>query len=106
MELRAPVAVAVEIRGPDRRAFRLALHIGADGLALEEPAPFEIGRPVEIAFRLPDGEAPLSARARVGLCDGDDEEKGGRALEFLDPPAELRLAVAAYVKDRLGLPNG
>ena len=65
MSLCAPIAVTVEVRGRTRqgarRAFRLARNIGEDGMALERRAPFELGRPVEVAFTMPGGgQARLS----------------------------------------------
>ncbi len=42
-------------------------------MALERPAPFEIGRPVEIAFALPDDAEALRLPARVELRDDDEE---------------------------------
>jgi len=108
--LRAPVAVAVEIRsaggteGPGR-VFRLAAAVGEDGLRLERPAPFEIGRPVEIGLTLPDDPEPLALRAEIALGDGDGEgEAGGRELTFVDARAEARVQIHRYVADRLRLP--
>jgi len=109
--LRAPIAVAVEIRsasGPDGpgRVFRLAAAVGEDGLRLERPAPFEIGRPVDVRLTLPDDPEPLALRAEIALADGDGEgEAGGRELTFLDARAEARLQIHRYVADRLRLPS-
>ena len=98
LSLRAPIAVPVEIRAPARRVFRLAADVGEDGLRLARTAPFEPGRPVDVRFALPDGEA-FALRARVG---GDEPE--GDRLEFLEPPAEARVALRRYAHERLGLP--
>jgi hypothetical protein len=103
--LRAPIAVTVEVRGTGRRAFRLARSLGEDGLRLERAAPFEIGRPVEVAFTLPDQSETLTLRAEVMLSEDDDEESGGRELGFLSPPASARALVHRYVAQRLGLPG-
>jgi hypothetical protein len=108
--LRAPAAVPVEVRvaaGSDtRRVFRLSTSLGEDGVRLLRAAPFEVGRPVEVTFVLPTGER-LALRAEVLPVD-DDEEKlegaGGRELSFLEPPAEAREAIGAYVRARLTLP--
>jgi hypothetical protein len=112
MDLRAPVAVPVEVRAEigtePRRAFRLAQAVGEDGVRLVRPAPFEPGRPVEIAFTLPDGPT-LRLSAEVLHADSDDEKKnegkGGRELAFFDVPADARAALRGYVKSRLGLPS-
>jgi len=110
MSLRAPVAVAVEIRsqegaGEVRRAFRLSVNVGEDGVRLVRPAPFDVGRPVAIAFALPDAE-PVALRAEVALCDEDGEgEHGGRELVFLAAPADVKQALHRYVAERLGLPS-
>jgi PilZ domain-containing protein len=98
LSLRAPIAVPVEIRAPARRVFRLAADVGEDGLRLWRTAPFEPGRPVDVRFALPEGEA-FALRARMG---GDGPE--GDRLEFLDPPAEARVALRRYAHQRLGLP--
>ncbi len=109
MSLRAPLAVPVEIRslegaGEVRRAFRLSASVGEGGVRLVRPAPFDIGRPVAIAFALPDAQA-VTLRAEVMLADDDGEgEHGGRELTFLEAPAEVRQAIHRYVVERLGLP--
>lgn len=117
MDLRAPLAVPVEITVggatkdvPPRRVFRLATSVGEDGVRLNRPAPFEPGRPVEIAFTLPPPVAEtLRLRAEVLHADADDERAnegtGGRELTFIDPPGAARAAVRGYVRDRLGLPQ-
>jgi hypothetical protein len=116
LSLRAPIAVAVEIRAPARRVFRLAWNVGEDGVRLQRALPFEPGRPVEIAFTLPEGHAALALRAEVGAPDRDREGggAGGDAsgdgepvteLLFLDPPEEARAAIRRYVHERLGLPS-
>jgi hypothetical protein len=107
--LRAPIAISVEVRVPGadpRRVFRLTRNIGADGIRFERPVPFEVGRPVEVAFTLPDAATRWSLRAEVGLCDDDGGgEQGGRALTFLleSTPREAREALHRYVVERLGL---
>jgi hypothetical protein len=110
--LRAPIAVAVEVRArmgtadEPRRAFRLARAVGEDGVRLERAAPFEPGRPVEIRFALPGGET-VAARAEVLHADGDDEREsagaGGRELAFIEPSGAARAAIGAYVEARLAL---
>ena len=113
--LRAPMAVAVEVRvaagAEARRAFRLSASVGEDGVRLGRAAPFEVGRPVDVRFALPAGEA-LALRAEVLPVqdgEGDDEDElegaGGRELAFLAPPAEARAAIAGYVRARLSLPE-
>jgi len=115
VSLRAPIAITVETRGrtPDgvRRAFRLARNIGADGVALERRAPFELGRPIEVRFTLPDGGPPLRLHAEVLPADDDEQEQqqtepGGRELLFLSPSDDERHTLHRYVIDRLGLPEG
>ena len=114
MSLRAPIAVTVEVRGQTRdgprRAFRLAASIGDDGLRLERPAPFELGRQVEVRFTMPDGGTPLRLFAEVRPApddDGDDEAaaRGGRELGFLSADEDDRRVLRLYVTDRLGLPD-
>ena len=99
VSLRAPIAVPVEVRADGKRAFRLAAAIGVDGLRLETPVPFEVGRIVEARLQLPGG-ARLSLPARLA---GDAEEPAGELL-FLEPPADARGVIHAYVVDRLELP--
>lgn len=109
MSLRAPLAVAVEVRslegaGEVRRAFRLSASVGEDGVRLVRPAPFDVGRPVAISFALPDEEAVV-LRAEVTLADGDGEgERGGRELTFIGAPTDVRQTLHRYVVERLGLP--
>jgi hypothetical protein len=111
--LRAPIAVAVEVRADARRVFRLAASVGVDGVRLERAAPFEVGRPVEVRFALPapsPSEAgTLTLRAEVLHADSDDESAnelaGGRELTFIEPPGEARAAIDAYVRQRLSLPE-
>ena len=106
--LRAPMAVAVEVSisaGADaRRAFRLSASVGEDGVRLGRPAPFEVGRPVDVRFALPAGES-VALRAEV-LPVGDDDElegAGGRELAFIAPSGEARAAIRNYVRARLSL---
>jgi len=115
VSLRAPIAITVETRGRTgdgvRRAFRLARNIGDDGIALERRAPFELGRPIEVRFTLPDGGPPLRLDAEVRPADDDEEEQqqaapGGRELAFLSLGDDERRALRRYVIDRLGLPEG
>jgi hypothetical protein len=105
--LQAPVAVPVELRASRRRAFRLSHEVGEEGLRLATPAPFEVGEPVELWFRLPDTDQPLALRAEVELLGEDSEQhgsRGGCGLRFIEPTREARQVVAAYVSQRLGLP--
>jgi hypothetical protein len=51
--LGAPAAVPIEVRSQERRVFRLSREIGDGGVRLEQPAPFEPGRPVDVRFTLP-----------------------------------------------------
>jgi hypothetical protein len=110
VSLRAPIAVAVEVRTDSRRVFRLASSVGEDGVRLERAAPFEVGRPVAVRFVLPPphaGEA-LTLTAEVHPADSEDETRqegaGGRELTFVHPPAEAREAIRDYVRRRLELP--
>jgi hypothetical protein len=105
--LAAPVAVPVEVRSGGRRVYRLSLDVGEGGMRLIHPAPFEVGRPVEVRFRLPDVATPITLNAELatsGEAVEEGGERGGCALYFLQPPEEARTAVARYVRDRLGLP--
>jgi hypothetical protein len=100
LSLRAPIAVAVEIRAPARRVFRLAADVGEDGVRLARGSSFEPGRPVNVCFALPDGGGvPLVLRAVVAPGEAEDD-----ALDFVDPPADSRAAIRRYVHERLGLP--
>jgi len=103
VSLRAPIAVPVEIRADAQRIFRLAWNVGEDGLRLAGDLPLEPGRPIEARFRLPDGEG-LALRARIASPDGDDEGDRSRELTFLEPSAEVRIALRRYVQTRLELP--
>ncbi len=109
--LGAPASVPVEVRGEDGRYFRLSRQIGPGGIDLLRPAPFELGRPVEVRFTVPEiaghGAVPLVLRARVDALGEEvevDGDAGGCALRFLEPPGEARDAIARYVAKRLGLP--
>jgi hypothetical protein len=102
LSLRAPIAVPVEIRAPARRVLRLAWNVGEDGIRLAGNAAFEPGRPVDVRFGLPDGEAfELRAEIAGGEADGDTPAD---ELLFVDPPSEARIALRRYVHERLGLP--
>jgi hypothetical protein len=114
VSLRAPIAVTVEVRADGRRVFRLAANVGEDGLALERRAPFEVGRPVELTFAMPDAGELLKIHARVE--DGDDEAtrreheeereiEGGRELTFLALSEDDRQILRRYVIARLELPG-
>jgi hypothetical protein len=110
VSLRAPIAVTVEVRAAGRRVFRLAENLGEDGIALERPAPFDIGRPVEVTFALPDDPALIRLPARLEVRGGDEEEDrepglGGRALTFLAVGEDDRQRLQGYVRERLDLPE-
>jgi len=106
--LSAPAAVSIEVRSQERRVFRLSREIGDGGVRLEQPAPFEPGRPVDVRFALPGASSTIQATAEVVVTgDAAEEEgsRGGAALYFLDLAPELRAQIAAYVTERLGLPS-
>ncbi len=106
--LEAPVAVPVEVRAPDQRVYRLCESVAVEGLRLERPAPFEIGREVSVRFALPDGEAPLVLRAHVettGEAAEEDGERGGCGLRFFQVTEGPRAILTRYVLSRLGLPH-
>lgn len=110
MSLRAPIAVTVEVRAAGRRVFRLAENLGEDGIALERPAPFDVGRPVEVTFALPDDPTLLRLPARLEVRSGDEDDDredgaGGRALTFLAVGEDDRHRLQDYVRDRLDLPE-
>lgn len=99
--------IPVEVRTAQRRVFRLTRAVGDAGLRLERPVPFEVGRPVDICFVLPDSDERLTLRAEVRTVGEESEQdgtRGGCALLLLDPPHEARDALGAYVARRLGLP--
>lgn len=102
--LSAPLAVAVEVSDEDRRVFRLSSAIGVDEVELERPSPFEPGRVVTCRFALPDVAGGFVLPARVRPRDDADAVVGGSRLAFVAPPPDVRAALAAYVRDRLGLP--
>ena len=90
--------------------FRLSRNVGADGIRLHRPAAFDIGRPVEVRFALPDEPDTTVLRAELLLSDDDDDdngdgEQGGRELRFIDISPDQRQRLHGYVTERLGLPN-
>ena len=102
-----PVEVRADIGDDGRRVFRLSASVGEDGVRLFRAAPFEVGRPVDIRFALPEGEV-LALRAEVLPVDDDEatlEGAGGRELAFLEPSSDARTAINAYVRARLALPE-
>jgi hypothetical protein len=106
VSLFAPLAVSVEIRAADRRVFRLSRNIAESGIVLERPVPFEVGQPASVTLTLPGDPvtAPLVLRSVVALTDLDgDGTDGGRQLDFVDPPRDVRGAIVQYVAERLGL---
>jgi hypothetical protein len=106
--LQAPAAVPVELRAARRRVFRLSHEIGEEGVRLAAPAPFEVGEPVELLLRLPDGDQTLTLRAEIALVGDEREENGARGgcgLRFIEPTREMRAVIASYVRERLGLPG-
>jgi hypothetical protein len=101
LSLRAPIAVPVEIRAPARRVLRLAWNVGEDGIRLAGNAAFEPGRPVDVRFGLPDGEA---FELRAEIAGEANSDAPAYELLFVDPPTEARIALRRYVHERLGLP--
>jgi hypothetical protein len=105
VNLRAPIAVPVELRADARRAFRLSWNVGEDGLRLAGRLPFETGRLIEARFALPGGAA-LALRAQVagGGPDREAADEPGELI-FVEPPGDARRALHAYVVERLELPG-
>jgi hypothetical protein len=111
---RAPIAVPVEIRAGNRRVYRLAHDIGEDGLSLEQPAPFDEGRPVEIRFvlPLPDETVALTLKAELqagshAAVDEDGrplETFGGSELSFHEMSPNDLEELRRYIKGRLTRP--
>ncbi len=104
--LQAPAAVPVEVLAAERRVFRLSRAVGEEAICLVRPAPFEVGRPVEIRLRLPEDDTVLSLQAKlatVGEPAEQDGAAGGCGLLLVGVPAEARRALADYVVRRLGL---
>jgi len=107
MSLRAPAAIAIEIRAHQRRFFRLSDNVGSDGVRLARPVPLEPGQPAEVLLVLPDAAAaPLGLlRATAELASDDGEGEGGcREIAFVEPPSDARQSLDRYVASRLGLP--
>lgn len=102
----APCALPVEARDGNRRAYRLALAIGAEGASFETPLPFEPGSLVNLRFRLPDGQGPFEVRGRAELLGDDaegDGEHGCMAVSFPEAPRATKELLGHYVRMRLGL---
>src|SRR5574341_489243 len=92
----APVAVTVEIRAPNgegapERVWRLARAIGEEGVLFERPLPWEPGRPVALALRLPGADA-IDAAGRIAAPDAV-------AWTTIDPEARRR--IIGYVQERM-----
>ena len=104
--LTAPCALPVEARASSGRAYRLALQVGAEGVAFDTPLPFEPGTPVELVFALPDGTGPVVVNGRAELL-GEDAEGDGEhgCMSVACPQASLQAKrlLDAYVRERLGL---
>ncbi|MDX2023497.1 MAG: PilZ domain-containing protein [Deltaproteobacteria bacterium] len=104
--LTAPCALPVEARASAGRAYRLALHVGAQGAAFDTPLPWEPGTPVELVFTLPDGTGPLIVKGHAELlgevAEGDGEH-GCMAVAYPQASLEAKRTLDAYVRERLGL---
>lgn len=111
---RAPIAVPVEVRAGKRRVYRLSQDIGEDGISLEQAAPFDEGRPVEIRFVLPMLDETIAVTMRAELQAGShaavDEDGrpvetfGGSELAFMEASPNQIEDVRRYVKGRLTRP--
>lgn len=96
----------MEARTSATRAFRLALHVGAEGAAFDTPLPFEPGTPVELVFALPDGTGPVVVKGRaelLGKAAEGDGEYGCMAVAYPQASLEAKRVLDAYVRERLGL---
>jgi hypothetical protein len=93
----APAKLAVELRwgrGDGRRVFRLSTAIDPERIAFARELPFPAGEPCEARFRLPGEANVVTATVEVA-----PREASFRAIDRAD-----RARIAAYCKERLGLP--
>ncbi len=95
----APAAVTVEIRILDvgervERVWRASAAVGDEGIRLEHDLPWEPDRPVSLAFRLPDDDAPLALTGVVVTS-------APGAIRFAPVDADTRRRLVRYVQERM-----
>ena len=104
--LTAPCVLPVEVRDSSRRAYRVALHIGAEGARFATPLPFEPDAVVTLLFSLPDGSGPFEVRARARVIGEEAEregEEGCMGAAFPDAPLAIKDPLGRYARTRLGM---
>ncbi len=84
--------VPVEVsRENGERLWRLSKAVDEYGLDFEKPLSWEVGRPVEVTFPLPDGER-ITAQGRV---------EGECAVKFTFLDDATKLSINRYVAERI-----
>ncbi len=80
----------------------LAMNLGKGGLFLKTLLPLESGTMLRCAFRLPDGEPPIVANAKVAWTRrGSDarEQPAGMGIRFINLSKVEKRRLRAFVSD-------
>ncbi len=94
--------VTVDFGTDDRFFTGFAGNISDGGLFIATERPLPVGLPIMIRFSIPQFEAPITVTAEVRWVrparSDLAETAGGMGVKFLDLPADLALAVDAFIK--------
>lgn len=103
---RVAVELGVDFQSAERKGTAKTLDLGEGGMFVSVADPPEVGTHLDICFALPESE-PVQVCGRVVWVRRPEEEHpypSGMAIQFLDLPADVRAAIAAFVARALGHP--
>jgi CheY-like chemotaxis protein len=93
---RVVVGIPVAYRVGRTVAAALTLSLSEGGLSVRTTNPVEVGTPLKVRLRLPQGRHEIDAGARVAWVDG----RGGMGMEWTSLSAEDRMTIEEFVRAR------
>jgi hypothetical protein len=92
---RVAAEIMVEVETAGQRTYRRTANISMGGVAFHAPIPFRLGARVRLGLRLVGQPRGLGV---AGEVVGVDASGRGTRIRFLDPPPEVRAALAAHLE--------
>jgi uncharacterized protein (TIGR02266 family) len=97
---RLSLKIPVDYSAVDAFFTEFSTNINEGGIFIESESPSAIGSLVQLQFRLPGRDEPLTVSGRVTwLSDGKGEAPEGIGVEFLELTPEIREAINDVVRD-------
>ena len=97
---RAELVVRVDYKSVDELFSEFATNINEGGIFVETDAPSERGTRVDLQFRLPGSEQPISAQGTVvRVTEAQAGEPSGMGIEFDELDADTRERINELVRN-------